>query len=124
MLRKVTKKSEQARVGTDASSGQPSEARLAGAWRLRSMKGIVSVWSTGGTVSTSKSLAIRVGGVTVSPAPSVWTEFEVRDVDGTIRTAARKGDLTLSDDKGSTTLAQGQETTCEESPRDKNRKKR
>jgi len=32
--------------------------------------------------------------------------------------------LTLSDDKGSTTLAQGQETTREESPRDKNRKKR
>jgi hypothetical protein len=124
MLGKVTKKSEQAHVGTDASSGQPSEARLAGAWRLRSMKGIVSVWSTGGTVSTSKSLAIRVGGVTVSPAPSVWTEFEVRDVDGTIRIAARKGDLTLSDDKGSTTLGQGQGTTREESPRDKNRKKR
>src|SRR5579864_7134514 len=93
MLRKVTKKSEQARVGTDASSGQPREARLAGAWRLRSMKGIVSVWSTGGTVSTSKSLATRVGAVSVSPVPSVWTEFEVRDVDGTIRIAARKGRL-------------------------------
>jgi len=26
---------EQARVGTDASSVKPSEARLAGAWRLR-----------------------------------------------------------------------------------------
>jgi len=84
----------------------------------------VSLEHGGVTISTSKSLATRVGGVTVSPASSVWTEFEVRDVDGTIRIAARKGDLTLSDDKGSTTLAQGQETTREESPRDKNRKKR
>jgi hypothetical protein len=84
----------------------------------------VSLEHGGVTISTSKSLATRVGGVTVSPASTVWTEFEVRDVDGTIRIAARKGDLTLSDDKGSTTLAQGQETTREESSRDKNRKKR
>src|SRR4029077_7854030 len=84
----------------------------------------VSLEHGGVTISTSKSLATRVGGVTVSPASSVWTEFEVRDVDGTIRIAARKGDLTLSDDKGSTTLAQGQETTREESPRDSSRNER
>jgi hypothetical protein len=84
----------------------------------------VSLEHGGVTVSTSKSLATRVGGVTVSPASSGWTEFEVRDVDGSVKIAARKGDLTVSDDKGTTTLAQGQETTREESPRDKNRKKR
>jgi hypothetical protein len=84
----------------------------------------VSLEHGGVTVSTSKSLATRVGGVTVSPASSVWTEFEVRDVDGTVKIAARKGDLTVSDDKGTSTLAQGQETTREESPKDKNRKKR
>ena len=84
----------------------------------------VSLEHGGVTVSTSKSLATRAGGVTVSPASSAWTEFEVRDVDGTVKIAARKGDLTVSDEKGSTTLAQGQETTREESPRDKNRKKR
>ena len=84
----------------------------------------VSLEHGGVTVSTSKSLVTRVGGVTVSPASSVWTEFEVRDVDGTVKIAARKGDLTVSDDKGTTTLAQGQETTREESPKDKNRKKR
>ena len=60
-------------------------------------------------------MATRAGDVTVSPAASVWTEFEVRDVDGTVQIAARKGDLTVSDDTGTTTLAQGQETTRDES---------
>jgi hypothetical protein len=78
----------------------------------------------GVTVSTSKSLATSVGGVTVAPVAGVWTEFEVRDVDGTVRIAARKGDLTISDDSGTTTLAQGQETTRDESQKDKKGKKR
>ena len=67
------------------------------------------------TVSTSKLLSARAGDVTVSPTAGVWTEFEVRDVDGTVKIAARKGDLTISDDTGTTTLAQGQETTRDES---------
>jgi hypothetical protein len=65
-------------------------------------------------ISTSKAMATRAGDVTVSPAASVWTEFEVRDVDGTVQIAARKGDLTIIDDNGTTTLAQGQETTRDE----------
>jgi hypothetical protein len=69
----------------------------------------------GVTISTSKSLATRAGDVTVSPAASVWTEFEVRDVDGRVQIAARKGDLTIGDDTGTTTLPQGQQTTREES---------
>jgi hypothetical protein len=69
----------------------------------------------GVTISTSKLLATRAGAVTVSPAAGVWTEFEVRDVDGRVQIASRKGDLTISDDTGTTTLAQGQETTREES---------
>src|ERR1700745_2809202 len=34
----------------------------------------------GVTISTSKSLATHAGAVTVTPAATVWTEFEVRDV--------------------------------------------
>ena len=67
------------------------------------------------SISTSKLLGTRAGDVTVSPAASVWTEFEVRDVDGRVQIAARKGDLTISDNTGTTTLAQGQQTTREES---------
>jgi len=84
----------------------------------------VSLEHGGVTVSTSKSLATQVGAVIVSPAAGVLTEFEVRDVDGTVKIVARKGDLIIKDDAGTTTLAQGQETTREESRRDKNSKKR
>jgi hypothetical protein len=80
----------------------------------------------GVTVSTSKLLATRAGAVTVAPAAGVWTEFEVRDVDGRVQIVARKGDLTISDDTGSTTLAQGEQTTRDDSqsPSDKKKKKK
>jgi len=67
------------------------------------------------TISTSKAIAATAGDVKVAPVSDSWTEFNVTDVDGTVRIAARKGDLTISDDKGTTTLAQGQETTRDES---------
>jgi hypothetical protein len=68
----------------------------------------------GVTVATSKEVATTAGDVKVVPASSAWTEFNVIDVDGTVRIAARKGDLTVSDGTGTTTLAQGQETTRQE----------
>ena len=76
------------------------------------------------SISTSKSMMTRAGDVTVSPASSVWTEFEVRDVDGTVQIAARTGDLTISDDTGTSTLAQGQETTRDESQSQEDNKKK
>ena len=79
----------------------------------------------GVTVSTSKSLATHAEDVTVSPAASVLTEFEVRDVDGKVQIVARKGDLTIRDESGTTTTrAQGQETTREESESEKDKKKK
>jgi hypothetical protein len=76
----------------------------------------------GVTIATSKGVGTTVGDVRVLPLSSAWTEFNVIDVDGTVRIAARKGDLTVSDGTGTVTLAQGQETTREESstPSDKN----
>jgi hypothetical protein len=77
------------------------------------------------TISTSKLLGTHVGGIAVSPVASVWTEFEVRNVDGKVYIASRKGDLTISDETGTTTLAQGEQTTREESEsQDKNKKKK
>ena len=69
----------------------------------------------GVTVSTSKGMATTAGDVKVTPASNAWTEFNVTDVDGTVRIAARKGDVTISDGKETVTLAQGQETTRDES---------
>jgi hypothetical protein len=78
----------------------------------------------GVSVSTSKLLATRAGGVTVSPASGVWTEFEVRDVDGRVQIAARKGDVTISDEKGTSTLAQGEQTSRDDSQSDDKKKNR
>jgi hypothetical protein len=84
----------------------------------------------GVSISTSKLLATRAGDVTVSPAANVWTEFEVRDVDGRVQIDARKGDLTINDEAGTTMLAQGQQTTrddstqAQETPEKKESKKR
>jgi hypothetical protein len=69
----------------------------------------------GVTVSTSKGMATRAGDVTVSPAAAVWTQFEVKDVDGKVQIVARKGDVTISDQTGTTTLPQGEQTTREQS---------
>ena len=77
----------------------------------------------GVTVSTSKGVGTTAGDVTVAPASSSWTEFNVTDVDGTVRIAARKGDVTVNDGMSTVTLAQGQETTRDEnSDQDKDKK--
>jgi hypothetical protein len=67
------------------------------------------------TVSTSRGITATAGDVKIAPASEGWTEFNVTDVDGTVRIAARKGDLLVSDGRETATLAQGQETTREES---------
>ncbi len=66
------------------------------------------------TVSTSKGVGTLAGDVKVTPASFSWTEFNVSDVDGVVRIAARKGDLTIDDGNGVFTLQQGQETTRDE----------
>jgi hypothetical protein len=85
----------------------------------------------GVAVSTSKGMAAHAGDLTVTPVASVWTQFDVTDLDGKVQIAARKGDLTLDDGNGTTTLAQGQQTTIDESQKqttadesDKKKKKR
>ena len=77
------------------------------------------------SVSTSKGIATTAGDVRVSPVSNAWTEFNVTDIDGTVHIAARKGDLTVTDDSGTVTLAQGQETTRDEqSDQSDNKKKK
>lgn len=75
----------------------------------------VKIEHGGVTVSTSKEVATTAGDVKVTPASFSWTEFDVTDVDGTVRIAARKGDLLVSDGKETVTLQQGQETQRDES---------
>lgn len=77
----------------------------------------------GVTVSTSKGIATSAGEIKVSPVSSSWTEFDVTDVDGTVRIAARKGDVNIDDGKETVTLAQGQETTRDETPPSEGKKR-
>src|SRR5580700_10672088 len=78
----------------------------------------------GVSVSTSKGVATTAGDVRVAPVSNAWTEFNVTDIDGTVRIAARKGDLSITDDNGTVTLAQGQETTRDEQPDQGNKKRK
>jgi len=78
----------------------------------------VQIEHGGVTVSTSKKMAAVAGDVKVSPASDSWTEFNVVDTDGTVRIAARKGDLMIADGKETFTLQQGQETTRAETAPD------
>jgi hypothetical protein len=69
----------------------------------------------GVTVSTSRGVSTTAGDIKVAPVNNNWTEFNVVDVDGTVRIAARKGDVSISDGKSTYTLAQGQETSRDDS---------
>src|ERR1700675_3333504 len=75
-------------------------------------------------VTTSRGLAARAGDVTVKPAANTWTEFQVTDVDGRVQIAANKGDLTVQDDKGTTTVTQGQQTTRDDTTDTEKKKKK
>jgi len=75
-------------------------------------------------VTTSRGLTARAGDVTVKPSANTWTEFQVTDVDGRVQIAANKGDLTVQDDKGTTTVTQGQETTRDDTADQEKKKKR
>jgi hypothetical protein len=74
----------------------------------------------GVTIATSKEVASVAGDVNVKPVSSAWTEFNVVDVDGTVRIAARKGTLSVTYGKEVFTLAEGQETTRDETAPDSN----
>ncbi|MBZ5616175.1 MAG: FecR family protein [Acidobacteriia bacterium] len=75
-------------------------------------------------VTTSRGMAARAGDVTVKPAGDSWTEFQVTDVDGRMQIAANKGDLTVQDDKGTTTVTQGQQTTRDDTSDTEKKKKK
>lgn len=70
------------------------------------------------SVSTSKEVATTAGDVKITPASYNWTEFDVADVDGVVRISAKKGDLLIADGSSVVTLAQGQETTRDETSQD------
>ncbi|HUB01512.1 MAG TPA: hypothetical protein VL983_02460 [Terriglobales bacterium] len=84
----------------------------------------VEIEHGGVRVTTSGGMAARAGDVTVKPAGSSWTEFQVVDVDGRVQIAANKGDITVQDSQGTTTVAQGQQTTRDDTTDAEKKKKK
>jgi hypothetical protein len=109
----------QTRYDSVANINEPGSAVAVQSDSLVQFEGMsVRIEHGGVAVSTSKEMATTAGDVKVTPASDSWTEFDVVDVDGTVRIAARKGDLTIFDGKETVTLAQGQETTRPETSND------
>ncbi len=105
----------QTRSDSGASINAPGSSITVLADSLVQFEGVsLKVEHGGVAISTSKGVAATAGDVIVAPASSAWTEFNMTDVDGTVRIAARKGDVNVTDDKGTVLLAQGQETTRDE----------
>ena len=75
------------------------------------------------SVGTSKKVSTRAGEVRVEPVSDSWTQYDVSEKDGTVQIVARKGDVSVSDETGTSTLSQGQQTTREQ-PAEKNQKKK
>lgn len=75
-------------------------------------------------VSTAHSMATLAGEVTVKPASDRWTEFQVTDVDGQVQIVASKGDLTVQDQSGTSTVQEGQQTTRDDTANPEKKKKR
>jgi hypothetical protein len=62
-------------------------------------------------LKTSSSMSAHAGIVTVRPASSELTEFQVTRATDTVQIVALKGDLHISNGTETTTLAQGQQAT-------------
>jgi len=75
-------------------------------------------------VGTGHGLATQAGEVTIRPAASAWTEFQVSDVDGEVQIVASKGDLMVQDSSGTSTVREGQQTTRDDTSNPEKKKKR
>jgi hypothetical protein len=75
-------------------------------------------------VATYKRMGTYVGDTTVSPVSDAFTVFEVSQTDGKVQIIARKGDVSLDDGSGTTTLAEGKQATRDENPPPGKKKKK
>jgi hypothetical protein len=83
----------------------------------------VSVEHGAVSVATTKGMSTRAGEVVVTPVSAEWTQFDVKDVNGTVEIIARKGDVSVSNGTETTRLAQGEQTTRDDSDSRKKRRR-
>src|SRR5579863_10475740 len=63
------------------------------------------------SIGTSKRMVATAGDVTATPTADVWTEFEVADMNGSIRVTASNGIVEVACAKGNFSLSEGDEMT-------------
>jgi hypothetical protein len=67
-------------------------------------------------VGTKKQdMTTKAGIISVAPASSTWTEFEMSHRNGAVQIIARKGDVHINEGTETVTLLQGQSTTRDDS---------
>jgi hypothetical protein len=59
------------------------------------------------SVASSTALVTSAGIATITPASSVWTEYEVTDLNGMVEVLARKGNLSVNCGKETVSLSDG-----------------
>jgi len=85
----------------------------------------VSLEHGGMTVATANGMSARSGEVTVVPASTGWTEFEIKQgTDGTVQVVAQKGDVNVSDGAGTSTVPQGHQAMVDDSQAKRKKKRR
>jgi hypothetical protein len=67
------------------------------------------------SIGTSKRMVATARQVTATPVSDAWTEFEVADMNGSIRVVASKGSVDVNCAKGSASLSEGDEVTADAS---------
>lgn len=75
----------------------------------------VSVQHGSLSVGTSKRMAATARDVTATPTADAWTEFEVADINGSIRVTASNGSVDVTCGKGSVSLSEGDEAIADAS---------
>ena len=66
-------------------------------------------------VTTSKGMEVRVGRFVIAPSALGPSKFEVSDSGGTLKISALQGSVTINDGINTTVLAEGQQTTRDDS---------
>jgi hypothetical protein len=75
------------------------------------------------SVASSTGLVTSAGIATVTPASSVWTEYEVTDMNGIVEVLARKGNIEVNCGKETTMLSDGMQVTSDGSGKCKRRRR-
>jgi hypothetical protein len=65
------------------------------------------------SIKTSRGLQTSAYDLTVRPVADSATEFDVSNTDGKVKIMAVKGDVSIADESGTSTLSQGQQTERE-----------